>query len=106
MRELTDTLPVAVYTTDVAGRITHFNASTPIFLVSATATRPSVMVEVNTPGTRTAMASARSTPSRASGRFCDPGASRYLAGEAAALSRLLPVRSQCSQTRKGFARLL
>jgi PAS domain S-box-containing protein len=25
MRELTDTLPVAVYTTDVAGRITHFN---------------------------------------------------------------------------------
>src|SRR3954453_13793299 len=33
-------------------------------------------------------------------------ASRYLAGEAAALSRLLPVRSQCPQTRKGFARLL
>ena len=25
MRELTDTLPVAVYTTDVAGRITHFD---------------------------------------------------------------------------------
>ena len=25
MRELTDTLPVAVYTTDVTGRITHFN---------------------------------------------------------------------------------
>jgi PAS domain S-box-containing protein len=25
MRDLTDTLPVAVYTTDVAGRITHFN---------------------------------------------------------------------------------
>src|SRR3954453_9651601 len=33
-------------------------------------------------------------------------ASRPLAGEAAALSRLLPVRSQCSQTRKGFAWLL
>src|SRR3954465_470092 len=50
-------------------------ASTPGFLVSATATRPSVMVEANTPGTRTAMASARSTstPSRASGRCCDPG---------------------------------
>jgi transposase-like protein len=46
-------------------------ASTPGFLVSATATRPSVMVEANTPGT--AMASARSTPSRASGRSCDPG---------------------------------
>src|SRR4051794_12631029 len=48
-------------------------ASTPGFLVSATATRPSVMVEANTPGTRTAMASARSTPSKASGRCCDPG---------------------------------
>jgi hypothetical protein len=48
-------------------------ASTPGFLVSATATRPSVMVEANTPGTRTVMGSARSTPSRASGRSCDPG---------------------------------
>jgi hypothetical protein len=48
-------------------------ASTPSFLVSATATRPSVMVEANTPATRTVMGSARSTPSRASGRFCDPG---------------------------------
>src|SRR3954464_12297862 len=46
-------------------------ASTPGFLVSATATRPSVMVEANTPGT--AMASARSTPWRAFGRCCDPG---------------------------------
>jgi transposase-like protein len=46
-------------------------ASTPGFLVSAPATRPSVMVEANTPGT--AMASARSTPSRASGPSCDPG---------------------------------
>src|SRR4051794_13936235 len=43
-------------------------ASTPGFLVSATATRPSVMVEAKTPGT--AMASARSTPWRASGRCC------------------------------------
>src|SRR5688572_8405297 len=34
-------------------------------------TRPSVMVEANTPGT--AMGSARSTPWRASGRSCDPG---------------------------------
>jgi len=25
MRDLTDTLPVAVYTTDITGRITHFN---------------------------------------------------------------------------------
>src|SRR3954462_2327995 len=48
-------------------------ASTPDFLVSATATRPSVMVEANTPGTRMAMASARSTLSRASGHCCDPG---------------------------------
>jgi transposase-like protein len=48
-------------------------ASMPGSLVSATVTRPSVMVEANTPGTRTAMASARSTPSRASGRSCDPG---------------------------------
>src|SRR3954467_10925123 len=41
-------------------------ASTPSSLVSATATRPSVMVEANMPGTRTVMASARSTstPSR------------------------------------------
>src|SRR4051812_43448974 len=41
-------------------------ASPPGFLFSPTATRPSVMVEANTPGTRTAMASARSTstPSR------------------------------------------
>src|SRR4051812_1726581 len=31
-------------------------ASTPSFLVSATVTRPSAMVEANTPGTRTAMA--------------------------------------------------
>jgi hypothetical protein len=42
----------------------------------------------------------------ASGRSCNLGASRYLAGEAAALSRLLPVRSQCPQTRKGFTWLL
>src|SRR4051812_13029397 len=83
-------------------------ASTPSFLVSATATRPSVMVEANTPATRTVMGSARSTltPSRASGHSFDPGASWHLSGEAAALSRLLPVRSQCSQTGKGFARLL
>jgi hypothetical protein len=33
-------------------------------------------------------------------------ASRHLAGEAAHLSRILPVRSQCPRTRKGFARLL
>src|SRR3954449_3107290 len=33
-------------------------------------------------------------------------ASRHLAGEAAALSRLLQVRSQRPQTRKGFTRLL
>jgi transposase-like protein len=46
-------------------------ASTPGSLVSATATRQSVMVEANTPATATA--SARSTPWRASGRFCDPG---------------------------------
>src|SRR3954454_15014277 len=36
-------------------------ASTPSFLVSATATRPSAMVEANTPATRTVMGSARST---------------------------------------------
>src|SRR5688572_18731199 len=46
-------------------------ASTPSFLVSATVTRPSVMVEANTPATRTVMGSARSTPSRACS--CDPG---------------------------------
>src|SRR4051812_21632170 len=53
-------------------------ASPPGFLVSATATRPSVMVEANTPGTRTVMASARSTstPWRASGHSCDPGCGR------------------------------
>ena len=53
-------------------------ASTPGFLVSVIATRPSVMVEANTPGTRTATGSARSTstPSRASGRCCAPGCGR------------------------------
>jgi transposase-like protein len=39
-------------------------------------------------------------------RFLAAPASRYLAGEAAALSRLLPVRSQHPQTGKGFARIL
>ena len=50
----------------------------PGFLVSATATRQSVMVEANTPATRTVMGSARSTstPSRASGHSCDPGCGR------------------------------
>src|SRR3954470_3276320 len=33
-------------------------------------------------------------------------ASRHLTGETAALSRVLPVRSQCPKTGKGFARLL
>jgi transposase-like protein len=56
-------------------------ASTPGFLVSATATKQSVMVEANTPGTRTATGSARSTstPWKASGRCCDPGCGRIAA---------------------------
>src|SRR3954464_10381150 len=45
-------------------------ASTPGFLVSATVTRQSAIVEANTPGTRTAMASARSTPWRGHRRIC------------------------------------
>src|SRR3954451_15821945 len=48
-------------------------ASTPGFLVSATAPRPSLMGEARAPGAGAGLASARSTPSRASGRCCDPG---------------------------------
>ena len=50
-------------------------ASTPGFLVLATATGPSVMVEANMRATRTAMISTRSTSIRwkASGRCCAPG---------------------------------
>jgi transposase-like protein len=49
--------------------------SMPGFRVSATNTRPSATAVANTPGMRTAMASARSTstPWKAFGRFCDPG---------------------------------
>jgi transposase len=66
-------------------------ASTPGFLVSATATRPSAIVEANTPGTRTAMASARSTPR---GLLVAPAilaASRHLTGPEGQRSKKLPL---------------